>query len=247
MSSALSAIGIIPARFASTRFPQKVIAPLNGKPMVQFIWEAASHAKSLGGVKVAVDHEEVFKAVERFGGEAVMTPSELPSGSDRVAFVAKNIDADIVVNLQADEPLLSSAAIDSLVELLRNHPDLDMATLVVRKKDTQGLEDPQVVKCVASASQRALYFSRKPLCSNVEGEFLKHIGIYAYRKKALMAISKLPPSPLELTEKLEQLRALENGLSIGVCFISDDTLAVDVPSDLEKVERVLRAKPRVVV
>lgn len=247
MNPSLTAVGIIPARLESTRFPKKVIAPLLGKPLVQYIWESATRAKSLASVIVAVDSTEVAKAVERFGGKAIMTPSELPSGSDRVAHVAKDLDVEIVINLQADEPLLSSNAIDHLVELLQSCPEFDLATLVVEKKAPLLLEDPNIVKCVFSSSRRALYFSRKSLCSSTDGTFFKHIGIYAYRKKALLKLAGLPPSPLELTERLEQLRALENGFSIGVCLVSEDTLAVDVPSDLEKVERVLRAKPGVVI
>lgn len=215
--------------------------------MVQYIWESASKVKSLNSVLVAVDDEEVSRVVNGFGGKAVMTPSDLPSGSDRVAFVAKNLDADIIVNLQADEPLLSPSAIESLVDLLRSRPEFDMATLVVKKTDPGLLKDPNVVKCVSTANQKALYFSRQPLCSKTDGSFLKHIGIYAYRKKTLLELSKLPPSSLELSEKLEQLRALENGFSIGICSISEDTLAVDVPEDLEKVERVLREKQGVVI
>ncbi|NBT60126.1 3-deoxy-manno-octulosonate cytidylyltransferase, partial [bacterium] len=228
-------------------FPKKVIAPLLGKPLVQYIWEAAAKAKSLSAVWVAVDDPEVVRVVEAFGGKAVMTPSELPSGSDRVAYLAKDCEAEIVVNLQADEPLLPAYAIDKLVELLKNRPEFDIATLVVRKNTPSLLEDPNVVKCVSSANQRALYFSRKPLGSSPDGSFLKHLGIYAYRKQTLLKLAGISPSPLELTEKLEQLRALENGFSIGVCLVSEDTLAVDVPSDLEKVERVLREKPGVVI
>jgi 3-deoxy-manno-octulosonate cytidylyltransferase (CMP-KDO synthetase) len=234
--------GIIPARTASSRFPHKVVAPILGKPLVQYIWEAAKKSKKLQKVLVAVDTPEVFKIVQSFGGEAIMTPTDLPSGSDRVAFVAKEIQADIVLNLQADEPLLPTSAIDELVIALEQNPHLGMATLAIRKRDPEALANPNVVKCVMNSHQEALYFSRKPLISTPEGDFYKHLGIYAYRKEALLKVSQLAPSPLELTEKLEQLRALENGIAIGVRLVTQDTLAVDVPSDVEKVERVLREK-----
>lgn len=234
--------GIIPARSASTRFPQKVIAPILGKPLVQYIWESAKKSKKLQKVLVAVDTQEVFEIVKSFGGEPVMTPPDLPSGSDRVAFVAKDLPVDIVLNLQADEPLLPTSAIDELVIALEKNPHLGMATLVIPKRDSEALSNPNIVKCVMNSQKEALYFSRKALSSSPEGDFFKHLGIYAYRKEALLKVSQLPPSSLELTEKLEQLRALENGISIGVRLVSQDTLAVDVPSDAEKVERVLREK-----
>jgi 3-deoxy-manno-octulosonate cytidylyltransferase (CMP-KDO synthetase) len=221
-----------------------VITPVLGKPLVQYIWEQAQKSKKLSEVIVAVDSEDVLKSVEGFGGRAVMTPSHLPSGSDRVAFVAKDCDADIIINLQADEPLLEFSAIDDLVECFEKNPQIGMATLVVKKNDLGSLEDPNTVKCVVSSQNEALYFSRKALCSNPQGGFFKHIGIYGYKKETLFALAQLPPSSLELTEKLEQLRALENGIRIGVCEISQETISVDTPSDLERVERFLRAKLR---
>lgn len=242
MSTPLRTLGVIPARAQSSRFPLKVIAPILGKPMVQYIWERSQQASKLNQVIVAVDSREVMASVQAFGAQVLMTPPELPSGSDRVAHVAMELDVDIVINLQADEPLLSAQAIDQLISKLEQDPTLDLATLVVPQSNPQTLNDVNVVKCVKSATDRALYFSRQPLKTSPEGGFLKHIGIYAYRKNALLKLSKLAPSLLERTEKLEQLRALENGMSIGVCLVTEDTIAVDVPEDIQKVERVLRAK-----
>lgn len=247
MSDDLQAVGIIPARLGSTRFPSKVIAPICGKPMVQYIWESAKKARELQRIVVAVDDLKVAEIVERFGGEAIMTPPELPSGSDRVAYVAKDLSAQIIVNLQADEPLLSPHAIDSLVGLIKKDSSIGMATLAIKKQDTLLLQDPNVVKCVVGRDQKALYFSRKPLESFPDGGFLKHVGIYAYRKDILLNLSQLPPSSLERIEKLEQLRALENGVSIGVAFMERDTLSVDVPEDVKKVESVLRQNQGMVI
>ncbi|NBX93310.1 MAG: 3-deoxy-manno-octulosonate cytidylyltransferase [Proteobacteria bacterium] len=237
----MTSYGIIPARLGSSRFPAKVIASVCGKPLVQYIWEAAKKSKKLKKVLIAVDSSEVMKRVQSFGAEAVMTPSDLPSGSDRVAFVAKDLSADIIVNLQADEPLLPADAIDELVQAIEEDPELSLGTLAILKKDPTSFQDPNIVKCVMDSRRRALYFSRKPLGSSPEGDFYKHVGIYAYRKEALLKLSHLPPSPLERTEKLEQLRALENGFSIGVRLLTQDTYAVDLPTDIPTVESILRA------
>lgn len=242
MSQSLRAVGVIPARAASTRFPMKVMAPLLGKPLVQYIFEEAKKAHKLQEVLIAVDHPEVESLAKSFGATTQMTDASLASGSDRVARVAASLEADLVVNLQADEPLLPAKAIDSLIELFERDPKLSMATLAVPMQDEALLQDPNTVKCVISKNHRALYFSRKPLASSVDGQFLKHIGIYAYRKEALLILAGLPPSALEKAEKLEQLRALENGFEIGVALISEDTIAVDIPSDIERVERVLKGR-----
>lgn len=247
MSETVQTVGVIPARLGSTRFPSKVIAPICGKPMVQYIWESAKKAQELQRVVVAVDDPQVAKVVERFGGEAIMTPSDLPSGSDRVAHIARELAAPIILNLQADEPLLSPDAIDSLVRLIRKDPAMGMATLAIKKQDRTLLQDANVVKCVVGRDQKALYFSRKPLEAYPDGGFLKHVGIYAYRKDVLLTLSQLPPSSLETIEKLEQLRALENGVSIGVAFMERDTVSVDVPEDIKKVESVLRQNQGMVI
>lgn len=232
------AIGIIPARAQSSRFPLKVIAEIRKKPMLQYIWESAKTAKSLSRVLIATDSEEVARIARGFGAEAVMT-GEFATGSDRVASIAKNLEFPIVVNLQADEPTLPSSAIDDLVEALASDPETGMATLAVRMERAEDLQNPNIVKCVFDTKGRALYFSRQPIGADSSGKFWKHIGIYAYRKDVLLRLSKMPPSPLEIAERLEQLRALEDGVRIALRPVVHDTVAVDVPEDIFKVESYL--------
>jgi 3-deoxy-manno-octulosonate cytidylyltransferase (CMP-KDO synthetase) len=243
MKGRTSPLAVIPARANSSRFPNKVIAKINAKPMVQYVWESAGRAKSLNKIIIATDDETIAHVVRQFGGEAVMTPSNLATGTDRVAFVARqHDDAEIIVNLQGDEPLLPPSAIDALVELLSSQPEFDMATLAVRQTSSADLQNPNIVKVVTAYNGAALYFSRSPLAISTEGGFLKHIGIYAFRRSALMRFCALPVSPLEQVERLEQLRALENGFKIAVHEITTDTIAVDIPSDISKVESFL-SKP----
>lgn len=237
------AIGIIPARAQSTRFPHKVIAPILGRPMLQYIWAAASQAQSLSEVVIATDSEEVRRVAEGFGAKVVMTDTSFQSGSDRVAFIAKDLAAEIVVNLQADEPTLRPEAIDGLVEALRNDRDAAIATLIVKRRDAATFLDPNVVKAAVSLSGRAMYFSRCPLPLGTESEFWKHIGIYAYRREALLRVASLPVSQLEKAERLEQLRALENGMVIQTVAVTEDTQSVDVPDDVEKVEKYFSLRP----
>ncbi len=238
MTKESQAFGVIPARGHSTRFPFKVIHKILGKPMLQYVWENALNSKELAGALVATDQEEILKTVKAFGGEAVLTP-EFQSGSDRVAFVAKDLQSDIIVNLQGDEPLLNPEAIDTLVRALRASPTADIATLAVRRTSKEDLENPNCVKVALNKKGEALLFSRKPIGELPSGEFLKHIGIYAYRRDALLRFCQLPQTDLERVEKLEQLRALENGMKIQVCIISHDTIAVDVAEDIPKVEKRL--------
>lgn len=233
-------IAVIPARAHSTRFPFKIIAPILGKPMVQYVWESAKMAKTLDDVWIATDHEEIFNCVKSFGGNVVMTPSDLPSGSDRVARVSRDMTANIIVNLQGDEPLLKSEYIDRLVESLKQHPEAQITTLALKRTDLSDLNNPNCVKVVCDDFGRALYFSRQPLSSSENGEFLKHVGIYAYRRESLFEFCRLSPSSLERSEKLEQLRALQNGMKIQVCLIEQDSIAVDVPEDIKKVEDYLK-------
>jgi 3-deoxy-manno-octulosonate cytidylyltransferase (CMP-KDO synthetase) len=173
----------------------------------------------------------------------VLTPGEFSSGTDRVAFVARDSQDAIVLSLQADEPLLSAQSIDRLVDALLNEASCGMATLAVLRSCVEDLHDPNIVKVVPSSDQRALYFSRQPLCSNENGSFYKHIGVYAYRREVLDQFCSLAPSRLEKTERLEQLRALENNIGICLVFVPQDTIAVDVPSDIAKVENFLRNAP----
>lgn len=240
MDSGGSVLGIIPARINSSRFPRKVLANIGGKPMIYHVWNAVSQARQLQSLIVAVDDKMVENAVYGFGGESIMTPTDLASGTDRVAWVAGDRLSDIVVNIQGDEPLIQPQAIDHLVLTLKENPSIDMATLAVKKPfEPHNLNNPNIVKVVTNESGKAIYFSRKPLQCSKEGAFLKHIGIYAYRRMALFRFCNLPPSPLELTEKLEQLRAIENGFHIQVILIEKDTIAVDLPSDLIQVEKAM--------
>ncbi|MCX6102819.1 MAG: 3-deoxy-manno-octulosonate cytidylyltransferase [Proteobacteria bacterium] len=240
MVKAAQVIGIIPARAHSTRFPFKILFPILGKPMIQYVWELARRSKSLTEVIIATDHIEIFNTVKSFGAKVVMTPSELASGSDRVAFVAKDHAADIIVNLQGDEPLLNPIFIDSLVKSLIMHSESEISTLAVRKTDPQELANPNCVKVVFDSKNKALYFSRSPLASHSSGEFFKHMGVYAYRRDTLLKFCQLPVGTLEKVERLEQLRALENGMGIQVCVVDQDTVAVDVPEDIIKVEDILK-------
>ncbi len=238
-------IGIIPARLGSTRFPRKVLAPILGKPMIQHVWEAASASEALDEVMIATEDLEVQKVATTFGAKAILTPNHFQSGSERVAWVAREYDrecrADIIINIQGDEPLLSSETLSLLVNGLIDS-NCDFSTPVVLKNNAEELNNPNVVKAVGNKTNHALYFSRQPLAMNPEGAFLKHIGIYAYWRAALLRFCELPPSPLELCEKLEQLRALENGMGCKLVQVDSDTVAVDRPEDLVKVEEILKRK-----
>jgi len=238
------AVGVIPARAKSTRFPNKVIAPILGKPMMQYIWEAAQNSKKLDRVIIATDDERVAAIGRGFGAEVVITPADLPTGSDRVALVAHDIKSRWVINLQADEPLLSAESIDRLVQSLMDNPSFEIATFVVRKNDSEGLHNPNTVKAVGIVGGPAFYFSRQPLLSSISGEYLKHVGIYGYRSETLQRFCQLPPSELEKAERLEQLRAMENNMPILLVELESDTIGVDVESDVARVEKILRSKER---
>ena len=232
-------LGVIPARLRSTRFPNKITALIHGKPMIQHVWESAMRAHQLDEVVIATEDESVFRLARGFGAEAVLTPSDFVSGSDRVAYVARQRpDARWVVNLQGDEPMLPAGAVDSLVTALKND-GVGMSTLAVLRESESQLRDPNVVKVLVSAQGEALYFSRHPLASNAGGRFLKHIGIYGFERETLLDLSSREPSDLEKLEKLEQLRALEAGIKIKVIQIAEDTVAVDTPEDLMKVESLM--------
>jgi 3-deoxy-manno-octulosonate cytidylyltransferase (CMP-KDO synthetase) len=245
----MKATAIIPARYNSTRFPGKPLALIHGKPVIQYVYENAKRAKEIARVIVATDNNKISDIVSSFGGEVRMTSPDLPSGSDRVAEVAKTIDSDIIVNVQGDEPLLSPDMIDLTVDLLKNS-DADMGTLAKKIEDVKEIFNPNTVKVVFAKNGIALYFSRSPIPyyrdffmngQNTHGlsvsslTMYKHIGIYSYRKAALLNLTKLPPSKLEQAEKLEQLRALENGYSIKIALTDRDTIGVDTPGDLERV------------
>jgi len=249
------AVGVIPARYISKRFPGKALANLLGKPIIQHIYERASGAKSLDYLVVATDDERIYDCVRSFGGNALMTSSEHPTGTDRIAEVASNLDCEIVVNIQGDEPLLKPGVVDSLVRALSTDQQLNISTAACSIESVEELKDLNIVKVVTDNSGFALYFSRAPIpysLNNLSGDMsrifstnscrpLKHIGIYAYRKDFLLRFSKLPQTPLENQEHLEQLRALENGEKIRVIVCDYHPVAVNLPEDIPKVAEMLRA------
>jgi len=237
-------VGVIPARYGSTRFPGKALARLNGKTLVQCVWERAREAKRLDRLLVATDDPRIAEAVKGFGGEAVMTPSTLSSGTDRVWEAAKQTPAQILVNIQGDEPLVTPPMIDGLVEGLRKESRAQMATLRYPMKGPEGYNDPNVVKVVTDESGWALYFSRSPIPAYRTGDafsvlWYKHIGLYAYRREFLQQFVSWPPSALEKAEGLEQLRALERGVWIQVLDSPQNTVGVDTPEDLKRVGRMM--------
>ena len=235
-----SCLTVIPARLGSTRFPRKVLARLAGRTMVEWCWRSAV-AACLGPVLVAVDAREVEDEVRRFGGQAVMTPRSTPSGSDRVWLAARGRREPIILNYQGDMPLLKPATLRSTVKMLR--AGVDIATAVIPLADEWRAADPNVVKAVLAKNGRCLYFSRaKVPCSRdgVRAPRWEHLGLYAYRRDALRRFVALPPSPLEKTEKLEQLRALEAGMEMHAAVVAERAVSVDVPADLRNAERILR-------
>jgi len=237
------AIAIIPARFHSTRLPGKALASIGGRPMVCHVAERTRRVRGLARVIVATDDRRIAEAVAATGAEAVLTRADHPSGTDRLAEVAAALDAAIVVNVQGDLPLLDPAMVERLVARMVGEPSLPMATVAVPLTDPSDWRSPHVVKVVIGADGRALYFSRSPIPydrdgSRPVGEALgwRHVGMYAYRRDVLLRLAALPPSPLERRERLEQLRALENGIAIGVVewSASEPLIEVDTPDDLER-------------
>jgi len=241
-------IGIIPARYDSKRFPGKVLADLFGKPLIQRVYEQARKVELLDDILVATDNEEIFKVVENFEGKAIMTSSNCRSGTDRVAEVARGLNADIFVNIQGDEPLISPEVISKVAQVLIEDKTIDIAT-VARKITTQKeLNNPNVVKVVIDNDGFALYFSRAQIPyvrDSLELESLgsvsyKHIGLYTYRRDFLLNFVHMEESALEKVEDLEQLRALENGYKIKVVITGYDSIGVDTREDLEKVRKILK-------
>ncbi|MCX5637808.1 MAG: 3-deoxy-manno-octulosonate cytidylyltransferase [Planctomycetota bacterium] len=253
-------VACIPARFGSTRFPGKVLAKDTGKFLIQHVYERACQAKLIDRVMIAADDRRIVDAAKSFGAECVLTSVEHQSGTDRIAEAVKNVDADIVVNLQADEPEINPDNIDYLTQLLINNPDYPMATLAAPFNNAEQVADPNIVKVVVTSIElwhglparentakmavpplsrdtpKAIYFSRSPIpydrakagIGKVE-QYLRHIGIYAYRKEFLLKITSLPQTPLEKIEKLEQLRAIENSFGILVGKVKHTCDGIDTP------------------
>jgi len=241
-------LGVIPARYTSSRFPGKPLARIGSKTMLEHVFERASQARYLTRVVVATDDERIAAAARAFGAPVSMTRADHPSGTDRVAEVVSADTAEVAVNIQGDEPLIDPAAIDAAILPLIHEPDIVMATLKKRIEDPREVADPNVVKVVAGSDGDALYFSRCPIPYVRAGDagdprvaHYKHIGLYVYRRDFLLSYPGLPVGPLERAERLEQLRALENGYSIRVVETEYESLGVDTPADLERVARLFEA------
>ncbi|MFI5454086.1 MAG: 3-deoxy-manno-octulosonate cytidylyltransferase [Isosphaerales bacterium] len=241
----METVGVIPARFASTRLPGKALLSETGRPLIQHVVEAARRAQSLERIIVATDDTRIAEAVARIGGEFMMTRADHPTGTDRVAEVAAQLKgARIIVNLQGDEPEVSGQTLDRVVALLETDPEAPMATLATPIRDESIYLDPACVKVVCSRRGRALYFSRSPIPHHRDGltdpanptvpiAYL-HLGLYAYRKEFLLQLGSLPPSPLEAAEKLEQLRVLEAGYPIAVGVVAEPSIGIDTPEDYRR-------------
>ena len=240
-------VGIVPARYGSSRFPGKPLALIAGKPLIQHVVERCQKARSLAEVIVATDDTRIWEVAQNFC-RAEMTAPQHPSGSDRIAEVAASYECDAVVNIQGDEPLIDPSVVDAVASALARS---DMSTAATELKEGAEYDNPNVVKVVVNAAGQALYFSRRTIpylrdaASGSVSEqlaafpFLKHLGIYGYRRQTLLRLVKLPVSPLEQAERLEQLRALENGIAIAVVKVNYDSVGVDVPADVQRVERLL--------
>jgi 3-deoxy-manno-octulosonate cytidylyltransferase (CMP-KDO synthetase) len=238
-------LGVIPARFGSTRFPGKVLAQIGAKTMLQHVYERAALATYLTSVVIATDDERVFTVARDFGARVRMTRADHLSGTDRAAEVASAEDAEIIVNIQGDEPMISPAAIDAAILPLVHSRQVVMATLKKSIEDAREITDPNVVKVVTNRSGDAVYFSRCAIPFERERAggtpYFKHIGLYVYRRRFLLAYPALPVGPLETAERLEQLRALENGFRIRVVETEYESLGVDTAEDLKRVSQLFDA------
>ena len=237
---------VIPARYGSTRLPGKPLLEIAGKPMIRHVVERVRQSAAPKRVIVATDDDRIVAAVEAFGGEAMLTATDHPTGTDRLAEVAAAFPAvDLVINVQGDEPLIPPQAIDALAAAFVDRPDLQMATLICELEDADA-QNPAAVKVVASLDGHALFFSRSlipyPRNPGSHCRYYKHIGVYAYRRDFLLQYAKLPPTPLEQTESLEQLRALEHGFRIRLIETAFRSIGVDTPEDLQRVRKIFLAE-----
>jgi 3-deoxy-manno-octulosonate cytidylyltransferase (CMP-KDO synthetase) len=243
-------IGVIPARYGATRFPGKALADICGKPMIQHVYERTIQVSCFDQVIVATDDVRIQQAVTVFGGNARMTSTQHTTGTDRLAEVAQSLDADIVVNIQGDEPLIHPVMIEQAIQPLLDDPDVAIGTLKHVIESPEELLNPNVTKVVTDQSDRAIYFSRSPIPylkgKNIREEgfheftFYRHIGLYAYRREFLLTFTGLAHTPLESVEGLEQLRALEHGYIIKVIETPYESIGVDVPEDVEKIVKLMR-------
>lgn len=244
----MKAIGIIPARYASTRFPGKPLASILGKTLLHRTYDNALKAKSLEEVIIATDDIRIFEHAQQFGAKAVMTSQECPTGTDRIQEVLekeKNLFSDIIVNIQGDEPCIDPLTIDKIVDCLANDLSAVIATPIAKILNPEDASNPSIVKCVKSAQDNALYFSRALIPAGRTGEFrfdinyYRHIGIYAYRREFLPKYRELNATPLQLAEDLEQLKVLEYGYKIKVAVVESTNIEVNEPEDIQKVEQYL--------
>lgn len=240
-------LGVVPARFASTRFPGKSLATLAGKPILQHVFERAQQSRYLTRLVIATDDARIADAAHSFRAPVYMTRADHPSGTDRVAEVASGLDFDVIVNIQGDEPLIDPSAIDIAIMTLVSDEECAMGSLKKRIENPAELSNPNIVKVVTDRYERAVYFSRSPIPYVREAEdaqdtvHYKHIGLYVYRKKFLLGYSDLPIGPLERAERLEQLRALENGHAIRMAETEYESIGIDTPQDLADVSALLGA------
>jgi len=237
----MEVLGVIPARYGSTRFEGKMLQPLEGRPIIQHVYERAGKASLLDDLLVATDDKRIFEAVKGFGGKVVMTSTEHASGTDRIIEAVENIATRLVINIQGDEPLLAPEMVDEVTRPLLEDAGLEVSTLVKECRDPGLYNDPNVVKAVIDKDGYALYFSRYAIPHGGKS-FYKHIGIYGYTKEFLLKFKELPVSSLEQAERLEQLRVLENGHRIKVSLTEFDTIGVDTPEDLEKIKQKYNEK-----
>ena len=239
----MKAVAVIPARYSSTRFPGKPLAIIAGKPMVQWVYENAMGCDVIEEVVVATDNYEIEDVVKGFGGKVCITAEDHKSGTDRIAEAAEKIDADIIVNLQCDEPLLPPDAIRAAVEPLQNDTSVNMSTLKTKINNPEDISNPNIVKVITDVNGNAVYFSRFGIPyvrdHQIQVDFFKHIGLYVYRRDFLYSFTRMPLSQLETAESLEQLRAIENGFTIKVVETSYNPVGVDVPEDVEVVEKLI--------
>ncbi len=251
MSKSANIIGIIPARYASTRLPAKPLVDICGKPMIHRVYEQARRAKLIDRLIVATDDERIAGVVRKFGGEVILTPPGIRSGSDRVAFVAKSLaEGNIVVNIQGDEPLIAPEMIDQAIRPLADDPSIPVGTLVRKIDSVEEMLNPGIVKVVIDENGFALYFSRSPIpyardMKRMEEwlehhQYYKHIGLYVYRRSFLLKFAGWDESPLERAEKLEQLRILEHGYRIKTAVTTFDSIPVDTAEDVERVKKLLQ-------
>lgn len=256
-------LGIIPARYKSTRLEGKPLVKIEGNTLIYHVYKRSSQAKELNDLIVATDDERIFHEVKSFGGKALMTSPYHNSGTERVAEVAENSDAQIVINIQGDEIFIRAEMIDELVKSLKSDPDLFMATYMTRITDMDELDNPHIVKVITDSQSYAIYFSRNAIpypmlnvpvhISTVKelvsykneliAFYRKHIGIYGYQRNFLLHFTKLKPTPLEQIERLEQLRAIENGIKIKVLETDHPMIGIDTEEDLKRVQALIHAQP----